>query len=259
MIRRDDRGDWLIIAQIEHARLAGELARVWGNERVASLAPSPALLRGVDHHDDGWREWDDAPRLNPATGFPRSFMEMRMRDSTAIWTRSIALCAADPLAGIAVSRHFCHLADQVLSSGRADADDRESIDQFLREQSSVQTDLETAARSTKSVAGPNGDIEKSFDLGFRAVRFFDLVSLWLCCAERHQPEPLVAPMGEAVKLIPRNPAHIEIEPYPLCVDALRLETPARRLAARRYVTDADLHAALRAAPVEVLAWTISST
>ena len=138
MIRRDDRGDWLVIAQVEHARLAGELARVWGNERVASLAAFPTLVWGIEHHDDGWREWDDAPRINPATGFPRSFLEMRMRDSTAIWTRSIAVCSSDPLAGIAVSRHFCYLAEQVLSSGRADADDRESIDRFLQEQAAGQ-------------------------------------------------------------------------------------------------------------------------
>jgi hypothetical protein len=258
MIRRDDHGDWLIIAQIEHARLAGELARVWGNDRVASLTATPALLRGVEHHDDGWQEWDDAPRLNPATGCPRSFMEMRMRDSTAIWTRSIVLCAADPLAGIAVSRHFCHLADQVQNSGRADADDRESIDRFLREQSTVQTNLAAAAHSSKSAAGTNGEIENSFDLGFRTVRFFDLVSLWLCCAERHQPEQLIAPLGETVQLVPKNPVQIVIEPYPLCVDSLRLETPARRLAGRRYASDAELQAALRAAPIEVLGWTIGS-
>ena len=43
-----------------------------------------------------------------------------------------------------------------------------------------------------------------------------------------------------------------IEPYPLCVDSLRLETAARRLAARPYPNDAELQAALRTAPVEVL-------
>jgi len=56
---------------------------------------------------------------------------------------------------------------------------------------------------------------------------------------------------------PRDPAQIVIEPYPLRVDSLRLETPVRRLAARRYANDAELQAALRAAPIEVLAWTIS--
>ena len=59
-----------------------------GNQHVAALAGDPAILRGVAHHDDGWAEWDAAPRVNPANGMPRSFLEMRMRDSTAIWTRA---------------------------------------------------------------------------------------------------------------------------------------------------------------------------
>jgi len=107
MIRRDDRGDWLVIVQVEHARLAGELARVWGNDRVASLAAFPTLVWGVEHHDDGWQEWDDAPRLNPATGFHAAFWRCGCA-LDGIWSRSIAVCSADPLAGIAVSRHFCH-------------------------------------------------------------------------------------------------------------------------------------------------------
>jgi hypothetical protein len=256
MIRRDDREDWLIIDQIEHARLAGELARVWGDERSGLFALFPKLVWGVSHHDDGWSAWDAAPRLHPKTGFPRSFLEMRMRDSTAIWTRSIAVCSADPLAAVAVSRHFCHLAGQVRDSGRADADDLESIDRFLHEQSVVQLGLADEARATGAGAEANGNLEKSFDLGCRTVQFFDRVSLWLCCAPRQQPEQFAAPLGETVRLIPNNPAQIAVEPYPLCVDSLLLETPARRIAARRYANDAELQTALRAAPTERLSWMI---
>jgi hypothetical protein len=182
---------------------------------------------------------------------------MRMRDSTVIWTRSIAVCSADPLAGTAVSRHFCHLAEQVRDSGRADGDDQEAIDRFLHEQSVVQLDLADKARANGASAGTNEDLEESFALGFRTVRFFDRVSLWLCCAPRQQPEQLVAPLGETVTFTPKNPAQIAIEPYPLRVDSLLLETPARRLAARCYANDAELQTALRSAPTERLTWTIS--
>jgi hypothetical protein len=259
MIRRDDRGDWLIIEQVEHARLAGELARVWGDERGGMFALFPKLMGGVSHHDDGWSAWDQAPRLNPETGIPRSFLEMRMRDSTAIWTRSIAVCSADPLAGIAVSRHFCHLAEQARNGDRADAEDREFIDRFLGEQSVVQTRLADEVGENGAGAETNEDREKTFDLAFRTVQFFDRVSLWLCCAQRHQPEQFVATLGEGVKFIPKNPSHIAIEPYPLRVNSLRLDVPARRLAARRYANDADLQTALHAASTERLTWTIGPT
>jgi hypothetical protein len=256
MIRRDDRGDWLIIPQIEHARLAGELALAWGNERVRSLADFPKLLWGVAHHDDGWREWDEAPRLKPETGFPRNFMEMRMRDSTAIWTKSIAICSADPLAGIAVSRHFCYLSRQVQSSGHADADDLAAIDQFLDEQAGIEPTLSNRARSQDVGTRSHDDFEKLCDFGFRTVRFFDSVSLWLCCSQQQQPALLTAPLGEAVRLIPQGSGLIAIDPYPLGVDSLVLEAPVRRLAARRYGSDAKLQVSLQTAPVETLAWTI---
>jgi hypothetical protein len=181
---------------------------------------------------------------------------MRMRDSTAIWTRSIAVCSADPLAGVAVSRHFCHLAEQARNGDRADADDREWIDRFLNEQPVVQAGLADAARASRAGAETNEDLEQTCNLAFRTVQFFDRVSLWLCCAQRNQPEQFMAPRGEAVRFIPRHPARIVVESYPLRVDSLLLETPARRIAARRYANDADLQTALRIAPTERLTWTI---
>lgn len=256
MIRRDDRGDWLIIPQIEHARLAGELALAWGNARVRSLAGFPNLLWGVGHHDDGWRDWDEAPRLKPETGFPRSFNEMRMRDSTAIWTQSIEICSADPLAGIAVSRHFCYLARHVQSSGHADVDDLAAIDQFLAEQANVEAALSNRARLEAAGARSHQDFETLFDFGLHAVQFFDNVSLWLCCAERHESESVTTPSGETIRLLPRAAGMIGIDPYPLGVDSLVLMTPVRRLAARRYGSDAELQAALQTAPLETLAWTV---
>src|ERR1700685_1108206 len=175
MIRRDDRGDWLIIEQVEHARLVGELANAWGNERVAPLAAYPGLVWGIEHHDDGWSAWDAAPAVHPETGIPRSFLEMRMCDSTAIWTRSIAVCSAHPLAGIGVSRHFCYLARQAGEREWASADDREAIDRFLRGQSIVHADLAATEREQASAAltpQTGEDLERSFELAYHAVQFF---------------------------------------------------------------------------------------
>jgi hypothetical protein len=63
-------------------------------------------------------------------------------------------------------------------------------------------------------------------------------------------------MGLAVQLIPQSPSHISIEPYPLSIDSLRLEAPGRRLTVRPFPNDKELQTALRAAPIETLAWTI---
>lgn len=236
---------------MEHARIAGELARAWGNGRFVSLAALPTILWAVEHHDDGWRDWDLAPRLNPATGIPRSFMEMTMRDSTAIWTNSISHCSSQPLAEIAVSRHFTHLAEQVRNGGRTDADDLDAVDRFLRDQDNESGDLALKLRRPEDQTA----IE-ACDFAFRAVRFFDAVSLWLCCAERHAPEQMTAPDGESIRLVPKGAWHVAIDPYPLGIEGPRFQTFARRVAARRYETDDDFLATFNAAPFELLSWTI---
>jgi hypothetical protein len=296
MIRRDDGGDWLLIEQIKHANLAAEIARAWGNERFEPLANSSAQRPGSDplsggqqrernrvptafaqtvrHHDDGWSEWDWAPRLDPRTGAPRDFREMRMRDATAIWTKSIRGWARIiPLAAYAVSRHFCYLAEQVRSGGRHDANDLAAVTQFLREQSNMQAKLEQAA--------PHGCAEEFHryrELAYRTVQFFDRVSLWLCCAEEREPQAMTAPTGEIVTLSSRpaapateefNPAvyrlqtarpdfqqwRVAIEPYPLSEDTHEFSVDARRIPARPYADDADLRAAWNDAPSVQLVWT----
>jgi hypothetical protein len=232
-----------------------------------------ALLHAIDQHDHGWSLWDDAPllklhktpqylnpvveapHLNPTAGVPRSFMEMRMRDSTAIWTQSIAFCSVDPLAGIGVSRHFCYLANQVKTS-RADGEDCQAIERFLDQQARLEADLAPKAHSYYGAAKTVTDLERLFDFAFQTVRFFDGVSLWLCCAERHEPERMTAPTGETVTFIPKEATRIVIDPYPLGVDSLRLSTPARRVSARKYVDEGEYQVAFNAAPVETLTWTI---
>jgi len=178
-----------------------------------------------------------------------------MRDSTAIWTRSVDLCGVDPLAGIGVSRHFCYLARQA-KTDRPDADDCEAIERFLEQQAWLEADLAERARSQYGAMKSAADLERAFDFAFQTVRFFDGVSLWLCCAERHQPQRITAPTGETVTLIPNGPWQIAIDPYPLTDESLRLQTRARRIAARKYTDEADYRTAFNVAPIEILTWTI---
>src|SRR5262249_14641356 len=117
MIRRDGSaaaeaaGRWILISQIEHARLAVRLAEHWSGRGFAPLMPRRELLWAVEHHDDGWRAWETAPGVDPTSGRPRSFVEMEPSDSVAIWTRSIDEAAdAGPLEAYLVAGHFSSLA-----------------------------------------------------------------------------------------------------------------------------------------------------
>ena len=115
---------------------------------------------------------------------PRDFREMRMRDATAIWTKSISASAKPlPLAGYAVSRHFCFLAEQVRQAGRHDADDLAAVTSFLKQQSGVQAKLEQKAALCH---GWGEGFHRHRELAYRTVQFFDRVSLWLCCADEQE-------------------------------------------------------------------------
>jgi hypothetical protein len=282
MIRRDDGGDWLIIEQIKHANLAAEIARVWGNEQFEPLVldrafPSAAIYHAVFHHDDGWSEWDLAPRLDPRSGKPRDFREMRMRDATAIWTKSISAAAKlFPLAGYAVSRHFCCLAEQVRRGGRHDPEDLAAVTEFLERQTAVQARLEQKAE----LHGWGEDFRRHRELAYRTVQFFDRVSLWLCCADEREPQEFTSPMGEVVTFSsgPTTPVtgasapsvyrlqtsrpdyqewSVAIEPFPLSDDAHEFRVDARRIPARGYADDTELQATWNDAPHVQLAWTLA--
>src|SRR5882757_3486291 len=92
---------WLLISQVDHAHISGELTRNL-DERF-----SHEVIEAITHHDDGWAEWEAAPKLNPEIGGPYSFLEMPLTESLAIWDRSIAAAREfGPLAGFIVAGHF---------------------------------------------------------------------------------------------------------------------------------------------------------
>src|SRR3954471_14996863 len=69
MIRRHVGEEFFLIAQDDHAKLAGELARHFGNDRFARPEPQNEVIAGVSLHDAGWPLHDDEPTLN-AGGLP---------------------------------------------------------------------------------------------------------------------------------------------------------------------------------------------
>ncbi len=91
---KDGMKRWLLINQISHARLAGELAEAWdGQSQLPSLPMQKHLLPAIFSHDEGWDKWDKRPSLNEENGAPRSFLEMPMSVSTQLWSQSIAYCS----------------------------------------------------------------------------------------------------------------------------------------------------------------------
>ena len=273
MIRRDDGDDWLLMSQVDHAHLASEIAAVWGNDVVASLPVPDLLVPAIRDHDEGWRDWEQTPAIDPETCKPRDFTEMPMRIATAIWSKSIEACgrempshavrpnmyeltplrpATSPLGGIWVSRHFWWLAAKARESRQENAEDTAAIEGFLDAQLKLQAEWREEARDQFD----EHDLNHLIEIGFRYVQFFDLFSLWLCCAQHTQIYEMEVPGNGPIHLTPLSSHEIAADPFPLSVDRLELTVPARRIPIRRNADDAELHAALQNAPTERLSWTI---
>jgi hypothetical protein len=256
MIRRDDGNDWLLISQVEHARLAGEIAAAWGNDRVAPLPAHDLLMHAIAHHDDGWVEWERTPRIDPATGRPREFTEMPMGEATAIWSHSIEKCGQhSSWGGVWVSLHFCWLAEKARESRRGNSAETNAIDRFLAEQSRWHAEWRTEIKGGLDAAAR----QRRIVTGFHWVQFFDRVSLWLCCAARSDPwEVESPPTPDAMRFTftPQSPTRIVIQPNPLRVGRLDLSVSAQRIPQREYANDQELHATLRNASHEALQWSI---
>jgi tartrate-resistant acid phosphatase type 5 len=88
MLLRADGDDAIVIGQPAHAWLSGQLARAWGNERFPAPEPWEEVCLAAEQHDLGMAEWERAPKLNPQTGLPRSFMELELDDHLEIWWRA---------------------------------------------------------------------------------------------------------------------------------------------------------------------------
>ncbi|MEM6330554.1 MAG: DUF3891 family protein [Planctomycetota bacterium] len=244
MIRRhvplgDNADAWLLISQIEHARLSQQLAAAWKTLLpTASGATRREFLAAVLHHDNGWDDWQTSPRIDPEHGRPYGFTEMPPDLGQAIWSKSIDACRAiGPLAGWVVASHFIQL------QGKPDEDfagwARWLGEQDRRRVGWLDEWLQADPQNSRAVA------EECLHL----LQQFDWLSLWLCCRAPIDARDPVEPMelGDGshrfgpYRLRPVGSA-IEMAPWPFTGDALDLVVNALRAPAGVYEKSSDMNA-----------------
>ncbi|HEX3871443.1 MAG TPA: DUF3891 family protein [Pirellulales bacterium] len=260
MIRRtqliDGREHWLLIAQIDHAHVAGRIAQAWSNLWPADASDGDAsalieLVEAVFHHDDGWADWDAHPGVDPEKHRPRQFTEMLLDDSLAIWAKSIAVAERiGPLAALTVSGHFSALLRHVNKWQKTYTPDDPKAREFLAAQDRL------CAKSLE--AWMSEDSRHTPSLAHRAVellQFFDAVSLWLCCAERHETQRMTTPDGVELILEPTTLAPFEqtisVHPWPLQVVELRLIAETEAVPMTAY-SDTEASEAIASRPIRLI-------
>jgi hypothetical protein len=223
MLLRKDGDAVIAIGQPAHAWLSGQLARAWDEP----FEPWEEVCLAAEQHDLGMAAWDHAPKLNPETGRPRSFMELELDDHLEIWWRAAPLVLQQSrYAALLVSMHGTALYE------RRNLED-ERVRTFLDGQAELQAELLETLRADPRTAPFAGDeiVRRNQQLVWR----WDSLSLGLLLDWE-----------------------LELHPWPFRDDRLSLRCEGRRLEGR-FDDEEAMRAALAAAPWVTLDIGVAST
>ncbi|TWT78453.1 hypothetical protein Pla123a_12450 [Posidoniimonas polymericola] len=244
---------WLMISQVEHARISWQLASAWRG--LLPGAPQPVrdeVLAAILHHDEGWNQWAPDPHVDPKLGRPYGFTEMPPADAQQIWTHSIDACRSiGPLAGWMVASHFIVLQD------KQDHDYSEWAPWLAVQHPRCDAWL------AEWLAADRSHTERLANDCLVLLQAFDWLSLWLCCrapytdAEPHESLELGRAGGPISPVCFRTDSHrssadeprrVVVEPWPFWGETLLLEAATLLAPARKYASYQEVREASRAVP-----------
>lgn len=204
-----------IVTQPDHARVAAEMLSLWRGDGLPEHPRRDDLLLAVREHDNGWRETDAAPRVDPETGAPYGFLDLPDEPRRELWLRG-ALRYADERPGAAalITRHGIGLHE-----------DRRAA----RAWTEFFTTLEERLEELLERAGYDAaDLESDY----RWLRLADALSLDACGA-------LGGGSGTETTRVERRDLDLTLDPFPLA-GATTFDIPCRHIPNRRYDSDTDL-------------------
>jgi hypothetical protein len=250
----------VLVRQVDHQDQCALMAEAWGGAGWARPEPYGPLALAGAIHDEGWREWEEAPRV--ADGAPVDFADIDRPTHVALYTRAIdAARRRDPRAGLLVSLH-----GQGLYEGRRGLDPGPAtprserppeVRAFLAAQDRVQAEL-------REEIGGGPELERWAWDAYRLLQTWDTLSLYLTwralAAGREGGLPQVprepGDEGVELRLRPAGPWTAVCEPWPFAGDRVDLPVRARVIPDRRYAGDADLATALAGTPWTTLALSV---
>lgn len=248
-----------VMRMTEHTAFAGELARAFGNDRFEPVQPRDEMLYVVDHHDEGWVEFDRDPGRDPDTGLPWHLIHTPRDITLETGKRSPAFNAAHhPYAGLLASMHIWGLyngrygySDQVLIN-QIPEDYRPRFEAMLDGQLAHQEALKQELREDPATAPwvEDGHLFQNY----KQLQFFDTLALYFHCnaaARRQQTDFLHVPMTAAadttVTVTPVDAETYAFDPFPWREDGVELSFQGRYMSPAP--AGADLGAAMGSLPV----------
>src|SRR5205823_6182784 len=207
---------WWLIAQPDHADLAGDLAGRIEWESFPALDAD--VLEAIRLDDEGWAELD----LTPSTRLdrPLSFLDIGPADFLKAWRGSIARAEeSSAVGGLLVSSHFRRLGEFRLQSVIDSAQDEMLVKEFLLQENERESRLMASQR--RSYEEVRGLVD--------ALQFCDLLSLYLCCGSREEVEFPQVFQGQTIR------AHYDGGLY-RTVPSIFVSSASLGVTARRYAS-----------------------
>ena len=212
--QKQSADEWLLIAQADHARLAGEMAASLANRDFPALEAE--VIQAISVHDDGWKLIDNPAHPNKTSqGRPLSFFEESPKDIFHAWQGSIsAAMQIGPLAGILVSDHFCRIARDFAHAPATPPEIAQVLTTFVERENAQQEDLRE--RQSRNADEINALVN--------TLQFFDLLSLYICCGSQESIE-FPQRFDQKVFRLRREAATCSMEPS-LFKQPIRFSIPA---------------------------------
>jgi hypothetical protein len=273
MLRLETEDGWWLVTHPDHARLAGNFAARWGNERFLAPEPRIPVLKGIARHDDGWVERDARPQITrqgkpsafstELVGKYSAFEEIDLVDYLAVRERAVRLIAAeDAYAAVLISMHTYSLLSDHADRSTIAPGQLPLLDQFLDQQKTFQQSLReqiaSDSRFTPEQAGEVAILDH-----FRLLQATDYLSLLTCVDFRqnaHLLHPLPLRTGGQSRVEVRSAGlrHFVLEPYPFAEPVLNFRFPARHVEGRTFSSSTDLQQKFDAAPIAMLSVTVGA-
>jgi hypothetical protein len=225
--QEQDAPGWWLIAQPDHAALAGDLAAHFGTPEFPCLDSD--VVCAIALHDAGWAKYDGGSEagggsvavpqpLRDGSGRPLSFLSAPVSLFVEAWTASIEYAEekAGATGGLLVSGHFRRLAEHRLASVDDSSADTARLRAFVEDESRQdETRFQQQSRDRSA-------IERLVDL----LQFCDLLSLYLCCGSRANVQ-FPQQIGSRNIVLRRHGELCLLNPSPFC-EEISLGVPARR-------------------------------
>jgi hypothetical protein len=255
MIRREEKEGWILINQHDHAELAGDIMAYWGNDKFTRPEPYEEVIFAIREHDNGWKDWDSSPRINPENRYPMNFMEMDFPDQERIWTSCFKRHAAEhPYASALIALHFRKFNGKVVNKNPNNS--------RAKTLCSEMNDFISRTLKIKVSDSDSNSLPEEVKTNLRLVQIGDVISLALChgwSSIEINDVPLdYNGSEETLSITSDDGNNFVITPYPFSQPSMRFSIRGRRINQKRFSNDEELRQKLRESPYETLDFSIRS-